>query len=346
MSEPTFVSVYSGAGGLDLGFIRAGFRAIWANDIDPLAVRTYRDNVGDHIVGGDIRQLNVPEPGSADLVVGGPPCQGFSVAGNMDPTDPRSQHVVYFMAVVNHIQPRAFVMENVKALAANVRWKGIISQLVETAELLGYEATLLLLNAAYYGVPQARERMFLVGIRNARFTPPPPKTHLNPPTIGNVLSSLPPWGSPGNFTICTARVTPARRPVLRRSPYAGLLFNGKGRVLNLEAPALTLPASMGGNRTPIVDQHQLEHGGRCWIEEYHEHLWAGGEPLVEAPDRLRRLTVEEAAALQTFPPGWLFHGTQSAQFRQIGNAVPPDLAYHVALSVANALGTVEQREAA
>ena len=122
---------------------------------------------------------------------------------------------------------------------------------------------------------------------------------------------------------------------------AGLLFNGKGRVLNLDAPALTLPASMGGNRTPVIDQLQLETGCRCWIEEYHAHLWAGGDPWVEAPDRLRRLTVQEAAALQTFPAGWQFVGTQSAQFRQIGNAVPPELAFQVARAVSRMLGHAE-----
>src|SRR5438105_4970792 len=83
---------------------------------------------------------------------------------------------------------------------------------------------------------------------------------------------------------------------------------------------------------PIIDQEQLENGGSYWIEGYHRHLWDGGEPVDYIPPRLRRLTIEEAAAIQTFPLGWRFFGTQSAQFRQIGNAVPPNLAYHVALA--------------
>jgi len=117
-----------------------------------------------------------------------------------------------------------------------------------------------------------------------------------------------------------------------------MLFNGKGRPLNLDAPAPTLPASMGGNKTPIIDQHQLEQGGDSWVVGYHEHLWAGGAPLAEIPSRLRRLTVEEAAALQTFPPEMRFQGRLSQQFRQIGNAVPPLLARSVAVALANALG--------
>jgi DNA (cytosine-5)-methyltransferase 1 len=112
-----------------------------------------------------------------------------------------------------------------------------------------------------------------------------------------------------------------------------MLFNGQGRPLNLDAPAATLPATMGGNRTPIIDQHQLEQGGESWVIGYHSHLWSGGAPCTAIPRRLRRLTVEEAAAIQTFPPEMRWHGHLSQQFRQIGNAVPPALAYHVALAV-------------
>jgi DNA (cytosine-5)-methyltransferase 1 len=95
---------------------------------------------------------------------------------------------------------------------------------------------------------------------------------------------------------------------------------------------------MGGNRTPIVDQDQYEYGGESWVVSYHAHLRSGGDPFDEVPDRLRRLTVEEAAELQTFPIGMYWAGLPSAQFRQIGNAVPPRLAYHVACSVLNAIG--------
>lgn len=343
-SAPTFLSAYSGAGGLDLGFVRAGFVPIWANDIDRLATRTYRHNLGHESFPGDVKRYTLPND-EVDLVVGGPPCQGFSVAGHMDPSDPRSQHVWYFMAIVNKIQPRGFVMENVKALAVNRRWAPLVARLREAAELLGYRTTLLLLNASHFDVPQNRERMFLVGIRDGGDVTPAPVTTERPPTVRDALMTLPPYGARGNDSKCTAQVTPAKRPVLRRSPFAGMPFNGKGRVLNVDAPASTLPASMGGNRTPIIDQEQLENGGSYWIEGYHRHLWDGGEPVDYIPPRLRRLTVEEAAAIQTFPLGWRFLGTQSAQFRQIGNAVPPNLAYHVALAVRRALSLGDVPEA-
>lgn len=349
---PTFVSLYTGAGGLDLGFALAGYRPVFANDVDSDAVETYRRlfkrlrdalphlrNHSHPAIPGDIRTIGtLPGPGSADVVIGGPPCQGFSVAGRMDPNDPRSKHVWDFMRVVEHVRPRAFVMENVKALAENRRWQGILSGLRDKATGLGYTTELYVLNASHFGVAQARERMFLVGLApGLRHFAPEPTTNSSPPTLRSALAQLPPWGAPGNDTVCTAKVTPARKPVLRRSPFAGMLFNGQGRPMNLDAPAPTLPASMGGNRTPIIDQWQLDRSEPCWVIEYHRHLWDGGEPHAAVPDRLRRITVEEAAAIQSFPPEMDWVGPQSAKYRQIGNAVPPLLARAVAQALRRSL---------
>lgn len=334
MAGPTFVSLYSGAGGLDQGFIEAGAVPLWANDCDADAVETYRRNIGDHIVCGDVQTaghgLSALRP---DLIIGGPPCQGFSVAGRMRPDDPRSKHVWTFLEIVRKHMPTAFVMENVKNLAVNARWASLIADLELFAEEAGYETRLHILNASHYGVPQARERMFLVGIRGG---PPrlPVPTSEEPVTVREALSNLPAFGSPGNDSICSARVTPARRPVLRRSPFAGMLFNGQGRPLNFDAPAPTLPASMGGNRTPIIDQLELEgESEKNWVIGYHRRLWEGRGPNVRIPKRMRRLTLEEAAAIQTFPLSWEFAGAQSAKYRQIGNAVPPRLAQAVAEQV-------------
>lgn len=116
-----------------------------------------------------------------------------------------------------------------------------------------------------------------------------------------------------------------------------MLFNGQGRPLDLDRPAPTLPASMGGNRTPIIDQQQLIKGGESWVVDYHAHLMAGGTPHRSIPERLRRLSVEESTALQTFPKGMHWAGKQSSQYRQIGNAVPPLLAFHVAAALRRSL---------
>lgn len=346
--EPhSFVSLYAGAGGLDCGFVEAGFRPLWANDFDADAVDTYRENLGAHAVHGDIAELRAQLLGmQPDLVIGGPPCQGFSVAGHLRPDDPRSQHVWTFLDVVEELQPRAFVMENVKNLAVNPRWSGLMGELRGAAES-SYKVEVWVLNASHYGVPQARERMFMVGIRDRLPTKPPTTTEAKQPTVREALEQHPGLGEPGNDSICTALVTPARNPVLRPSPYAGLLFNGKGRALNLDAPAPTLPATMGGNRTPIIDQHQLE--GRAeenWVIGYHRRLMAGRSPVKKVPKRMRRLTVEEAAILQAFPSWWKFSGGQSSRFRQIGNAVPPLLAQAVAEQVAADLAAADAPAAA
>jgi len=334
----TAISLYSGAGGLDQGFVAAGFEIRWAIDVDEYAVNTYRANIGGHAVCGSLPEDEPPDHLEPDVVIGGPPCQGFSVIGRMDPDDPRSKHVFAFFDQVERFLPRAFVMENVKALAASPRWAGTREALIARAKDLGYAVEPFLLNAADYGVPQARERMFLVGVRDGWPQCPVPHTKGKPPSVRTALESLPPHGEEGNDGVCAAKVVPAGKPVMRPTAHRGsLLFNGSGRPLELDGPAKTLPASMGGNATPIVDQDELQHGAPPWVVAYHAYLRDGGAPMYPAPSRMRRITVQEAAALQTFPLGWAFSGPQVAQYRQIGNAVPPKLATRVAYAVRDAL---------
>ncbi|MBO9533550.1 MAG: DNA cytosine methyltransferase [Solirubrobacteraceae bacterium] len=254
MSQPTVVSLYSGAGGLDLGFIAAGFQVVFANDVDPWAAASYRENIGDHMVCGDVLRTPLPD-WSPDVLVGGPPCQGFSVIGKMRSDDPRSAHVFHFMDAVRTLEPRAFVMENVRALYDNPRWAPLRAELRRRAEEAGYTVELMLLNAADFGVPQTRERMFFVGTKGGEAPARPKPTTLDvPTTVRQALSGLPAFGQPGNDTSTGARVVPSKEPVMRPTAHTGsLLFNGSGRPLHLDRPAKTLPASMGGNATPIID---------------------------------------------------------------------------------------------
>jgi DNA (cytosine-5)-methyltransferase 1 len=341
--RPTIISLYAGAGGLDSGFVEAGFEIVAAVESDRWAADSYRANIGTHVVEGELPGAASSLVGKVDVVIGGPPCQGFSVIGKMDPNDMRSDHVHAYMELVARFYPRAFVMENVKALAVSRRWAPVRRDLVERARAIGYETELLLLNASDFGVPQTRERMFLVGIRGMAPLCPVPTSKGSPPSVRDALRGLPPYGAAGNDAICAARVVPAPRPVLRpRAHHGSLLFNGSGRPLDLDGPAKTLPASMGGNATPIIDQDELVHDAEPWVRHYHAHLRAGGDPVEVAPSRLRRITVQEAAALQTFDPSWRFFGPQVAQFRQIGNAVPPRLAKAVALSVRESLDWLDR----
>ncbi len=344
VAKPSVVSLYSGAGGLDLGFIAAGFEVVFANDHDKFAVETYQRNIGDHAVCGDVLSTPLPDI-QPDVLIGGPPCQGFSVIGKMDGDDPRSKHIFHFMDAVEELAPQAFVMENVKALYDGPRWHPLRQNLHRRAEELGYTTELILLNAADFGVPQARQRMFFIGLRGSA-TPvlPVPTTAGAPMTVREAFAELPAFGQPGNNTFTGARVVPSRLPIMRPTAHTGsLLFNGSGRPLHLDRPAKTLPASMGGNATPIVDQEELDRGAEPWVVDYHRHLLGGGAPLTEAPSRLRRITVEEAAALQTFPRSHAFAGQRVAQYRQIGNAVPPKLAEAVGHAVKASLAVASRQ---
>ncbi len=282
-----------------------------------------------------------------DIVFGGPPCQGFSVAGKMNPDDPRSQLLWVFMKVVELTKPRAFVCENVKALATLNKWSDVRQRLFYFSSRLGYTYSLVVLNSSDFGVPQSRERMFLIGFRDIKDV-----SHLEiqflsrkkqASTVRDIILPLGVAGSDNNKRICNAKVTIATKPIMRRSPYAGMLFNGQGRPLNPDSYSCALHASMGGNKTPIIDEDHCYFGEHSWVEWYHAHLMKGGEPLPcnSAPKRLRRLTVDEALRLQTFPHNYRFVGGQSSIYRQIGNAVPCDLAQVVAEVVRDCLITGE-----
>lgn len=337
-SELTAVSLFSGAGGLDLGFVQTGGKVLWANEADKDAAASYRKNVGEHVVEGNLSEIKIPHDLNSDLVIGGPPCQGFSVAGRMDPLDPRNEYVHRFLDVVELLSPRGFVMENVKALAVSPRWETLRHSLLNRAQALGYTVRVFVLNAADFGVPQARERMFLIGLQGTRPLRPRALGEEHGRTVRQALKQLPRFGAPGNDLGSTVRVVPAIKPVMRPSAYQGsLLFNGSGRPLDLNRPAKTLAASMGGNSTPILDEAELTDQQEPWVVAYHSRLQEGHPPESIAPEQLRRLTVQEAAALQSFPRKSSFEGSLVSKYRQIGNAVPPVLAYHVFLSVHTAL---------
>lgn len=336
------VSLFTGAGGMDVGFERAGIDVIMANEIVPYACDTYEANHPDaKLLRGDIKDyMDEFTEGCADIVFGGPPCQGFSVAGKMDPDDERSKLIWTYLDVIERVRPKLFVMENVKALGALEKWKPIRDRYLERTRALGYCCYYFVLNSSDFGVSQNRERVFFIGSQKeyepSAFLRELNKLKKTPLSLRQLLSSLPVAGSDGNPLTCTAKITLAANPVMRRSPYAGMIFNGLGRPLNLDGVSATLPASMGGNKTPIIDSKLLEDPDALdWVIDYHSKLWNKSvEPeFGHAPDRLRRLTIVESAAIQSFPPDYDFRGSKSAIYMQIGNAVPCGMAESVAKAV-------------
>lgn len=345
----TLVSLFSGAGGLDVGFEQTGFRCAFANELDADAAATWvaaRPDAADAMHAGSIEMFSDSLSalrGRADVVIGGPPCQGFSVAGKMDPRDPRSKLVWMYLDAVRLMRPRAFVMENVAALGRLAKWSGVREEILRRAREMGYSVAYRVWNAADFGVPQNRERVLFVGSlkRDASGFEKAMLERVDvPPRLRDVLLGCGEYGSADNPDTCPARITLAKRPVIRSSPYAGMLVNGAGRPLDLDGVAPTLPASMGGNRTPIVDQAALEDVGcENWFASYHHAITggAGGLCEVEVPERCRRLTLREAAAIQTFPSDYPFRGPVSKRYKQVGNAVPCLLARACAEAVADSL---------
>lgn len=340
------LSLFTGAGGLDLGFNNNGFDITIANEIDKNAGKTYvlnHPNV--NFIGGDIEKV-LPElckRPDVDVIIGGPPCQGFSVAGKMDYDDPRNKMVWRYLEVVDKLRPRAFVIENVKALYSLSKWRPIREKIIHEANNMGYSICPILLNAVDFGVPQKRFRVFFIAFRDkeillddlqARFS----SMKQEAPTVRQVIGNLAKAGSKENPLDSQAKITFASSPILRKSPYSGMLFNGAGRPINLDGQANTLPASMGGNKTPIIDDDALYMGKDNFVVDYHKKILEGRKTeFTVVPQRLRRLTIKEAAMLQTFPSDYAFVGPKTSVYKQIGNAVPPVLAGAVARVVYDVL---------
>lgn len=338
------ISLFTGAGGLDTGFEQAGIDIKVANELNKNACATYQANHPNiDLIQGDIEEeknkIYDMAPDNLDLIIGGPPCQGFSVAGKMDPDDPRSKMVWQYLDTVRDLKPKAFIIENVKALYSLKKWLPIKQGIINQANDMGYSCVPILLNSKDYGVPQKRERVFFIGIRDhiisydlihRLFL----QVESIPQPLKKVLKAVGKAGTATNPINSTARITFAARPVLRKSPYSGMLFNGAGRPINLDEYANTLPASMGGNRTPIIDDEALYNDKENFVVQYHQKLENGFIPsYAVAPSRLRRLTIKEAAAIQTFPSDYKFEGPMSAIYNQIGNAVPVNLAKAVAVVI-------------
>jgi len=328
-SSLKFVDLFCGAGGLSLGLKRAGFSPMVALDRDPNATETYKFNFPwVPVITSDVRSVDWEQfRGQVDLVAGGPPCQPFSVAGDQKAATDSRDMLPEFVRAVRSLKPRAFLLENVAGLASARHKSYFLSKLRELAEL-DYEVDFNVLNAADFGVPQDRRRVIAIGLRRGkpRF---PSQTHgpngLEPYKTAREALVDSPVDEPNR-----AIITYAKRPVLRRSPFAGMLVNGGGRPIDISRPSQTIPASAGGNRTHIVDRRRI-------LFEYHQQLLDGGAPRTGIVKGVRRLTVKESARLQSFPDEFQFAGERSAQYRQVGNAVPPLLSEAVGRAIYQSL---------
>ena len=185
------ISLFAGAGGMDLGFKNAGFDIVWANDFDPDSVKTYRRNFGNHIVLGDIEKIRTNHmPDNPDVVIGGFPCQGFSIANlGRSVDDSRNKLYKQMLRVIRVKKPKYFVAENVAGILT--LGKGIVMQkIIKDFRSIGYKVDYKLLNAADYGVPQARRRVFIIGNRLNLENPFPKQSHQAPAQENGLFNDL------------------------------------------------------------------------------------------------------------------------------------------------------------
>lgn len=296
------VSLFSGAGGLDLGFKMAGHDVVWANDLYEDAVHTYQKNIGDHIILEDVRNISADKIPDCDIVIGGFPCQGFSVANTKRHiADERNELYKQLIRVIEDKRPKFFLAENVKGLT-NLGKGEVFKMILSDFEHLGYRVQYRILNAADYGVPQTRLRVIIVGVRRDidweyEF---PKATHSQDGRDG-----LPAWVSVSDAL--KGLPDPDSENDIPNHTYSKYKLNINGyighRLLDPDKPAPTVTAR-GDNR--------------------------GGVVILPHPNGQRRMSCRELASVQSFPVDYEFAGNNSSIYRQIGNAVPPLLAYTVA----------------
>lgn len=328
------IDLFAGAGGMTLGFRTAGFVPVLAIEKEPDFAATYAENFGDHVWVGDIVELASQTQGVlADVVIGGPPCQGFSNLTGNKRSDPRRRMWRYFMDVVENTNCKAFVVENVPNLIKSDEGAALIS----TARQLGFhvgDSSVGILNAADFGVPQNRRRAIIMGSRLGPIELPSRKAAMC--SLREALQGIP--GKPIHQELPSQPASGsdlhiARNPTELSKKRYRLIEPGENRFdLQRKAPDLTpncwVRKTTGG--TDIFGRLEWDGPARCTIRcEFYKP--EKGRYL--HPSEHRPITHWEAARIQSFPDDYRWHGTKIRIAMQIGNAVPPLFAEAIAKQV-------------
>lgn len=353
------IDLFAGAGGLTLGFSMAGqdssesagepsFEPVFAVEHDHAAARTFKSNFDTHVFDGDIEFFDVSRYPKADVVVGGPPCQGFSPLGRDRDDKSRSklnglwEH--YFEAV-KRVKPRAFVIENVREFQKSAQFNELLHRMSKDPFLSRFGYNYGVLNASDYGVPQNRNRGIFVAVLDADVPWPPPVTHgesddlMDKATVADAIVDLPALPTTDQPNVGPDGVQDLH---IRRNPTAKSLARYR-----------TIPP--GGNRFDLM-RERPDITPNCWLNKptgttdvMGRMWWDRPSPTIRTefykPEKGRYLhpvldrpiTHREAARIQTFPDDFVFEGTKIEVARQIGNAVPPLLGYAIARFVGSLL---------
>ncbi|MNH87242.1 Modification methylase HaeIII [compost metagenome] len=362
----TVASLFAGIGGLDLGFQWAGARVVWASDICPIAAASYKLNFERPALQANVLDLDIATIPNTDVIIGGPPCQSFSLVGLRRPDDQRGELVFRFAEIIEAKRPAGFVMENVPGLAATrVGGVRLTEHLAERFARLGYYVTTMKLNAADYMVPQLRKRVFIVGSLVSPVSIPDPREfaqstrgvrwsgqHIG---SGAAISDL---GEPvGKGLRAKYRGTPASDfASWMRGMNQDVSLHVKPRMSETDSRLVRL-IPPGGNYQDVPDEYATQRilnfkrtGGRTstygrlhplrpafTVNTYFRrpNVGANFHPF---EDRL--ITVREAMRLQSLPDWFEIAqmGAQDARNALVGNAVPPLMAQAVAREVLNSIG--------
>lgn len=321
------ISLFAGAGGMDLGFKNAGFNVTWANEYDKTIWATYEKNHNTPLDKRDIRKIASSEIPDCDGIIGGPPCQSWSEAGALRGIeDVRGQLFYDFIRMLREKQPKFFVAENVSGMMANTH-KEAVKNIVRHLEDSGYTLDIQLLNAADYDVPQDRKRVFYVGFRkdlniNFRY----PKECEHKPTLKERIWDLKDNALPAKEANKTNNGTCQVPNHEYMTGGFSTIFMSRNRVRGWDEQSFTIQA--GGRHAPIHPQAPK----MVFVEQNKRIFEPGKEHLY------RRLSVRECARIQTFPDDFVFEYSNIADgYKMIGNAVPVNMAKAVAQSIKIAL---------
>ena len=318
------ISLFSGAGGLDLGFEKAGFHIVIANEFDKSIWETYEKNHSTPLLKGDIRNISSAEFPDCDGIIGGPPCQSWSEAGSLRGIeDDRGKLFYEYIRILRDKKPKFFVAENVSGMLSKLHMEAV-HQIIALFEDAGYDVFIKMLNANDFNVPQDRKRVFYVGFRkdlNIRFSFPEPMKKSRP-TLRDAIFDLQNTAIPSkdrnktNGDLCK---------VPNHEYFTGdfsPIFMSRNRVRMWDEPSFTIQAS--GRQAPLHPQApvmvKVKHNVQKFVEG-KEYLY-------------RRLSVREVARIQTFPDDFIFfYSGLNDGYKMVGNAVPVELAYAVAKQI-------------
>lgn len=322
----TYIDLFAGAGGFSLGFEKLGFKNVFSVEYDTNAAKTYQRNFPNHLLlhqdietisNEDLIRLKGTQ--EVDVIIGGPPCQGFSLAGNIGRKfieDERNYLFKEFVRFVEFVNPKMFVMENVARLATHNKGE-TLKEVVSAFETLGYQVNYQVLQACDYGVPQKRQRIFIVGYKSGDFEFPLSLNLVR--TVKDAIDDLPSLESGCSSLVPNHVAMNHSKQMLEKMSYV----------------------SDGGNRSEIPKDLRPKTGDVRKYIRYNSK-----EPSVTVTGDMRKifhysqnraLTPRELARLQTFPDEFIFEGSSISIQQQIGNAVPVELAKVVAQSVLSTL---------